>query len=112
MCEECRFDSRHYTVADARGTLWTLGIRWRWMTDGVGPVLLAPRPQPDVWSVVEYAHHGANILEVHGRLLDAWFLDRDFNRMSRDRQPGISRLYASVRRDGVVRPGAPVVIEP
>ena len=42
----------------------------------------------------------------------AWFLDRDFNRMGHEREPGISRLYASVLRDGVVRVGDDVVVEP
>lgn len=42
----------------------------------------------------------------------AWFLDGDFNRMNHDREPGISRLYASVLRDGVVRPDDRVIVEP
>lgn len=41
-----------------------------------------------------------------------WFVDGDFNRMNHDREPGISRVYASVLRDGVVRPGDAVVVEP
>ena len=41
-----------------------------------------------------------------------WFLDGDFNRMNHDREPGVSRLYASVLRDGVIRPGDAVVVEP
>ena len=41
-----------------------------------------------------------------------WFLDGDFNRMSHDREPGVSRVYASVLRDGVIRPNDPVVVEP
>lgn len=42
----------------------------------------------------------------------AWFVDGDFNRMSHDREPGVSRLYASVLEDGIIRPGDPVVVEP
>ena len=42
----------------------------------------------------------------------AWFVDGDFNRMNHDREPGISRVYASVLRDGIVRPGDRVVVEP
>jgi MOSC domain-containing protein YiiM len=41
-----------------------------------------------------------------------WFVDGDFNRMNHDREQGISRVYASVLRDGVVRPGDEVVVEP
>ena len=41
-----------------------------------------------------------------------WFVDGDFNRMNHGREPGVSRLYASVLRDGVVRPGDRVTVEP
>jgi hypothetical protein len=41
-----------------------------------------------------------------------WFVDGDYGRMSHDRQPGISRVYASVLRDGVIRPGDTVTVEP
>ena len=41
-----------------------------------------------------------------------WFVDGDFRRMGHDREPGISRIYASVLRDGIVRVGDAVVIEP
>lgn len=41
-----------------------------------------------------------------------WFLDGDFNRISHEREPGISRMYASVLRPGRVRPGDAFVIEP
>jgi MOSC domain-containing protein YiiM len=41
-----------------------------------------------------------------------WFLDGDFNRMNHDREPGVSRVYASVLRDGVIRPNDLVIVEP
>jgi MOSC domain-containing protein YiiM len=41
-----------------------------------------------------------------------WFVDGDFDRMNHARQPGVSRVYASVLRDGVIRPGDPVTVEP
>ncbi len=41
-----------------------------------------------------------------------WFLDGDYGRMGHDREPGISRVYASVLRDGVIRPGDRLVVEP
>ena len=41
-----------------------------------------------------------------------WFVDGDFERMGHARQPGISRVYASVLRDGVIRPGDTVTVEP
>jgi MOSC domain-containing protein YiiM len=41
-----------------------------------------------------------------------WFLEGDFNRMSHDREPGVSRVYASVLNDGVIRPDDAVIVEP
>lgn len=41
-----------------------------------------------------------------------WFVDGDFRRMSHDRQPGVSRVYATVLRDGAIRPGDQVIVEP
>lgn len=41
-----------------------------------------------------------------------WFRDGDFGRMSHDREPGVSRVYAGVVRDGVIRPGDAVIVEP
>jgi MOSC domain-containing protein YiiM len=41
-----------------------------------------------------------------------WFEGGDFNRMSNDRHPGWSRLYAWVLEPGTVRSGDQVVVEP
>src|SRR5690606_24577567 len=41
-----------------------------------------------------------------------WFLDGDFGRMGHDREPGVSRVYASVLHGGRLRVGDPVVLEP
>jgi MOSC domain-containing protein YiiM len=41
-----------------------------------------------------------------------WFSDGGFRRMSHEVDPAGSRLYASVLREGVVRVGDPVVLEP
>lgn len=38
-----------------------------------------------------------------------WFLDRNFRRMSHDRHPGFSRMYAKVLVPGTVTTGDPVV---
>lgn len=40
----------------------------------------------------------------------AWFLDRDFRRMSHELHPGWSRMYAAVTRPGTVSVGDPVRI--
>jgi MOSC domain-containing protein YiiM len=41
-----------------------------------------------------------------------WFLGGDFDRMNHDRERGVSRVYASVLRDGTIRPNDPVIVEP
>lgn len=38
----------------------------------------------------------------------AWFVDRDFRRMSHDLHPGWSRMYTSVTVGGTIRVGDPV----
>lgn len=40
-----------------------------------------------------------------------WFREGDYKRISQKKNPGWSRLYAKVLREGVVRPGDEVVIE-
>ena len=40
-----------------------------------------------------------------------WFRAGDYTRISQKKNPGWSRLYAKVLREGVVRPGDEVVIE-
>lgn len=40
-----------------------------------------------------------------------WFRDRDCKRISQKKNPGWSRLYAKVLREGLVRPGDAVVLE-
>ncbi len=40
-----------------------------------------------------------------------WFRDRDYKRVSHKINPGWSRFYAKVLREGVVRPGDEVVLE-
>jgi MOSC domain-containing protein YiiM len=41
-----------------------------------------------------------------------WFIDGDYERMHHERQHGVSRVYASVLRDGVVYPNDAVIVEP
>lgn len=42
----------------------------------------------------------------------AWFINGDYERMHHRRQPGVSRLYASVVETGAVHVGDAVVLEP
>ena len=41
-----------------------------------------------------------------------WFQDRDFTRMHHEREPGVSRMYASVLRGGRLQAGDEVRLEP
>jgi MOSC domain-containing protein YiiM len=40
-----------------------------------------------------------------------WFLEEEFSRISQKKNPGWSRVYARVLREGVVRPGDEVVVK-
>ena len=40
-----------------------------------------------------------------------WFRDDDFSRISQKANPGWSRVYAKVLREGIVRPGDAVIVE-
>lgn len=42
----------------------------------------------------------------------AWFLDRNFRRMSHDLHPGWSRMYTSITSGGTIRVGDPVRLLP
>jgi MOSC domain-containing protein YiiM len=55
----CRFDPAQYTVTDARQTVATMAIRWRWAAAGVDESVLATRPAVDEWSALEHANHVA-----------------------------------------------------
>jgi hypothetical protein len=54
-CAECRFDGAHYNRTDARRSLATMAIRWRWAGAGVDEAILATRPSPDQLSPTEHA---------------------------------------------------------
>ena len=64
-CEACRFDAAQYDLQDTLGTLRALGQMWRWAVEGIAPSILATRPEPQVWSVLEYAVHSAEVTEIH-----------------------------------------------
>ena len=64
-CEGCRFDGAQYDLSDTLGTLRALGQMWRWAVEGIEPSALAARPEPSVWSVLEYAVHSAEVTEIH-----------------------------------------------
>ena len=70
-CEQCRFDSRDWTVEDLVGTLNALGPWWRELLRWVDPALPGMRPAPTTWSALEYAAHSRDVTVLLGMLVDA-----------------------------------------
>jgi MOSC domain-containing protein YiiM len=64
-CEACRFDGAQYDLSDTLGTLRALGQMWRWAVEDVDSSVVATRPEPSVWSALEYAVHSAEVAEIH-----------------------------------------------
>lgn len=63
-CAGCGFDSRGWSVRDAGSLLGSLGYWWRLATAGVPAGELNRRPQPEVWSALEYGLHTAFVTAV------------------------------------------------
>ena len=70
-CEQCRFDSRDWTVQDLAGTLQVLGPWWRELLRWVDPALVGARPAPTTWSALEYVAHSRDVTFLLGHLLHA-----------------------------------------
>jgi MOSC domain-containing protein YiiM len=93
-------DEGHSIEAGSSGENLTLaGLEWEKLKPGdrlqVGPEVLV-----EVMSYTTPCEKNAQ-----------WFRDRDYKRVSHKVNPGWSRLYAKVLREGVVRPGDEVRIE-
>ncbi|HWS47912.1 MAG TPA: hypothetical protein VN636_18765, partial [Acidimicrobiia bacterium] len=63
-CDACGFDGGLYDDASLLAALRELGPRWRAMVAGAGPALHV-RPEPGVWSAIEYAAHSRDITALH-----------------------------------------------
>ena len=63
-CEACGFDGSAYDNAALIWALQQLGPRWRRLLVEAG-VELRIRPEPDVWSAIEYAAHSRDITALH-----------------------------------------------
>lgn len=66
-CPECRFDSAAAT--DVAGEIEALGRKFaapltRYLPGEDGPTLLRTRPEPGVWSPLEYACHVRDVLRL------------------------------------------------
>ena len=63
-CDACGFDGARYDPASLLEALRGLGPRWRPLLASAGPELRA-RPEPEVWSAIEYAAHSRDITALH-----------------------------------------------
>ena len=63
-CDACRFDGATYDDASLLQAVRELGPRWRSLLSEAGPELRA-RPEPEVWSALEYAAHSRDITALH-----------------------------------------------
>ena len=65
-CAECGFDATLLTTADAEAALRSMGRRWRRAFKDVPDDRLRRRPDPEVWSPLEYAAHTRDVLALVG----------------------------------------------
>jgi hypothetical protein len=63
-CAACGFDGGAYDDASLLAALRGLGSRWRELLASEG-TLLRVRPEPEVWSALEYAAHSRDITALH-----------------------------------------------
>jgi DinB superfamily len=63
-CESCGFDGARFDNAALLGALRALGPRWRRLLASTGTELRL-RPEPKVWSAIEYAAHSRDITALH-----------------------------------------------
>jgi MOSC domain-containing protein YiiM len=92
-------DEGHSIDAGLSGENLTLvGLNWELMRPGVR-LTVGPDIELEVTSYTSPCSQ-------NGR----WFRDDDFSRISQKQNPGWSRVYAKVLRDGVVRPGDAVEV--
>jgi hypothetical protein len=63
-CPGCGIDEATIAVPDAIAAIRSFPRRYREVLDATPPALLRARPDPGTWSVVEYAVHTREVLEV------------------------------------------------
>jgi MOSC domain-containing protein YiiM len=93
-------DEGHSIEAGSSGENLTLaGLEWEKLTLG-DRLHVGPEVQLEIVSYTSPCDKNAR-----------WFRDRDFKRVSQKVNPGWSRFYARVLREGMVRPGDEVVLK-
>jgi MOSC domain-containing protein YiiM len=93
-------DEGHSIEAGSSGENLTLaGLEWEKLKLG-DRLQVGPEVQIEIMSYTSPCDKNAQ-----------WFRDRDYKRVSQKVNPGWSRLYAKVLREGVVRPGDAVEVK-
>lgn len=64
-CDACRFDGGLYDSVTLLAAVRALGPSWRSLLAGVDNADLRARPEPEVWSALEYAAHSRDITALH-----------------------------------------------
>jgi hypothetical protein len=69
-CPECGLDAEHLTMPEAADLIDALGPQYRKAFAAVGGdrARLRTKPEPDVWSSLEYAAHLRDAVRYHGAL--------------------------------------------
>ncbi len=63
-CPDCGIDEADIAVPDAIAAIRSFPRRYREALDAVPPAALRIRPDPETWSVLEYAVHAREVLEL------------------------------------------------
>jgi hypothetical protein len=63
-CTACDFDGGRFENDALLGAMRDLGTRWRALLSTAGTEL-GRRPEPEVWSAIEYAAHSRDITALH-----------------------------------------------
>ena len=93
-------DEGHSIEAGSSGeNLTVAGLEWEKLKPG-DRLQVGPEVQIEIMSYTIPCEKNAQ-----------WFRDRDYTRVSQKLNPGWSRLYAKVLREGLVRPGDAVIID-
>ena len=102
-CDACGFDGSRYDDASLMHALRILGPRWRSLLSDAGPEL-RERPEPEVWSALEYAAHSRDITALHVFGVEqALTIDEpSFPEIAEDLVDSAAASYGSADPDAVV----------
>lgn len=100
-CQECGFSDELVALDALAGRLRSFGPRFREALAGVGPAAASRRPEPAVWSALEYACHVRDVFLIQReRAVLAQVEDNPRTaRMNRDERVAVCRYDAQAVPD-------------